>query len=295
MFYGHPGNNSVPYGLFTGTLQNDPGNLVKFNSHLFVGDTLDGGASMWMRKVHTDGTTAKRYKGHMEKREGQNIEEVPFDWPPSSSLTGYEKKLEDALPIRCKCKGVDLVIHRGKYGDTKPEELPWFVDQKTHKYSTGLCVCDSCRLFGGIDAAPWTFAELSHISFPDNIAKEGKEFPKDILELKKLVGDGDSALGTLKYYTSSAGVQRYFCSNCSASVFYACDSRLNMVDVAVGLLEASDGARAEGLCAWSYGWVDNASDVQGGWREAWVNSVLQEGQQYRDDRGYPVLSENEVS
>lgn len=279
MFFGHPGDYSAPYGLFTGTLQNDPGNLVVFKYHMFVGDTKDGGASSWMKRVHTDGSPAKRYKEHMEKKEGREIEKVPADWPPSSSLTGYKKKLEDAIPIRCKCKGVDLVLNRAKYED----DSRWFFDRHSGKYVAGLCVCDSCRLFAGIDAFPWTFAELSHISFP-----EGKALPKDMAGLKELVDAGEPALGTLKRYESSSGVHRYFCSNCSATIFFFEDKRPAVVDIAIGALEASDGARAEGFLAWRFSKVTYAQDTKGGWREAFVNNVEKEMREFAKERGYPM-------
>jgi hypothetical protein len=285
MFFGHPEDPDAALGVMTGTLENEPGDVVKILRHIFVGDTVDGGSTVWLRKPNADGTEAKRYK----ERDGEGVEALPFDWPPSSSLTGYEKKLEDAVPIRCKCKGVDLVLHRGNYEGKTKKELPWFIDEKTHKPIADLCVCDSCRLFAGSDLFAWTFADMSNVSFPDTKAAEGKAFPKDTAGLRALVDAKDPAVGTLKYYASSPGVQRYFCGTCSASIFYAADDRSYMVDVAMGALEASDGARAEGFVAWKYGKLDFTEDVKGGWREGLVNRVRKESTQYREDRGYPKI------
>jgi hypothetical protein len=130
----------------------------------------------------------------------------------------------------------------------------------------------------------WTFAEIKNISFGD----DKDAFPTSGLELKKLVDTKDPAFGTLAYYSSSADVQRYFCSNCSACIFYAVDDRPNLFDIAVGVLEASDGARAEDLLSWPYGApITFREDGDGGWREKLFDSVEKHAENYRIARGYP--------
>ena len=54
----------------------------------------------------------------------------------------------------------------------------------------------------------------------------------------------------LAEYRSSEGVRRYFCSKCSATVFWCCDVRPDLIDVSVGLLDAEEGARAESWLEW---------------------------------------------
>ncbi|KAK1573327.1 uncharacterized protein LY79DRAFT_568849 [Colletotrichum navitas] len=78
---------------------------------------------------------------------------------------------------------------------------------------------------------------------------------------------------TLAVYNSSTDVERYSCSTCFADVFYAVHDREDMIDIAIGLLDHPDGARAEGLLAWSYGKVGWEADVAGGWRDELVGSV----------------------
>ena len=60
-------------------------------------------------------------------------------------------------------------------------------------------------------------------------------------------------------YVSSPGVTRTFCSQCGANVFWHGDEdtfgRKHLVDVAVGLLDAPSGARAEEMLAWWTGRV----------------------------------------
>lgn len=50
----------------------------------------------------------------------------------------------------------------------------------------------------------------------------------------------DLAMRSLKKYSSSVGVQRYFCERCGATVFVAKDKQ-NWIDIAAGLLSAEEG------------------------------------------------------
>jgi hypothetical protein len=282
MFFAITRDNDYHLGAFIGTLTNESQALVKFDNHIFVHDTLDGGASVWLRH-NADGSGIKRFKFRVEHNESG---ELPQDWPPADGITGYDAKKEDSVPIRCKCKGVDLVLHRGDYSDKKDDELPFNIDPKTHKLLAGFCGCDSCRLQSGIDVFNWTFAEIRHISFSNS--NSNKTFPKSSQELKELVDAKDSALGTLRYFSSSKDVERYFCSNCSACVFYTVGDRPELIDVAIGVLEASDGARAEGLLSWPYGGrISYREDGDGGWREKLFDNVEKDAEDYRIARGYP--------
>lgn len=280
MFYDK--EDKAAFGVLTGVLTNEPVNLVKIARQIYVQDTIDGGASIWLQdKLH--GSDTKCYLLDPER----NPESVPEKWPPASDLTGYETKKEDAVPMRCKCKGVDLVLHRGDYSNVKDEDLPFNTDPKTHKFIGGFCGCDSCRLQSGIDVFNWTFSEMKNIAF----GASDKPFPTSAPELKDLVDVHDPAIGTLTYYASSPGIQRYFCSTCSACIFYASDTRPTVIDVAMGLLEASDGARAEGLLSWPYGKrISFREDGDGGWREKLFDQVEKNAEEYRIARGYPKNS-----
>jgi hypothetical protein len=115
-------------GVFTGALKNHDVDLVKIVDHIFVSDTIDGGATMWLQKPNADGSKVPRFK------ERSNTEQYPYDWPPTSIFTGYEKQTEDiSIPVRCHCKGVNFLLYRGNYEGKVKEELPWFIDPKTHK------------------------------------------------------------------------------------------------------------------------------------------------------------------
>ncbi|KAK2615468.1 hypothetical protein N8I77_002219 [Diaporthe amygdali] len=279
------------YGVLTGTLSNDgPDGLVKVEDHMFVGDTKDGGASLWMRNLNGDGVGIRRWLGRTSESE-----EVPLDWPGASTLATEVKSEVAEIPMRCHCGGVDLVFQRQKAEEEfmakAKSDLPWFVDPANRKLMGSVDPCDSCRLSSGVDFWAWSFVFLRHIGFPSKTGG-GISFPADTKKLKAAVltqgPDRNPRLGTLSFYSSSEDVQRYFCSCCSASVFYAVDDRPDLVDVAVGLLDAADGARAESLLSWGmvrtlpkFVWRD---DMINGWRKQWLESVESEAEAHRRNR-----------
>lgn len=279
IFWVYPKEPEKFLGVLTGVLRNENENLIKFVEQMFLDDTIDGGASIWFRHPNQDGSEAKRFKLGAG-------EEVPQDWPDAAALTGYEAKKEDAVPVRCKCKGVDFVLHRDTLERKDGEEPPSRIDPKTGKFQADLCPCDSCRLQSGIDIFSWTFSDMRNISF--NESNTDEKFPETSGRLKELVDAKIPAVGSLTYYNSSPGVYRFFCGTCSACVFYAADSRPKIVDIAVGLLDASDGARAEGLLSWSYGAeMDDRQDGDGGWRKELFDHVEKDGEDFRVGKGYP--------
>ncbi|OJD40374.1 uncharacterized protein BKCO1_1000535 [Diplodia corticola] len=261
-------------GTFSGPLKTMEAHPIRLARHIWVEDTVDGGASVWLRRPNADGKEIPRYRG----RDG----EISWDWPQAS--TGREEKQgQKFIPVRCHCKGINICMHRGNYDGKKREDLPWFIDPRTDKPVADFDVCDSCRLHFGNEIVHWTFVDLTNIS-----TAGGTAFPKTTAELKAAVDAGDHVVGTLAYYQSSPDVQRYFCKVCSSSAFYACDDRPETVDLAVGLLDAPDGARAEGFLSWLYGdrpaWVD---DNKGGWREGLVKRAQAEAEEFRITREYP--------
>jgi hypothetical protein len=283
----------VTTGVFTGTLANIPhGNLIRVTDHIFVGDTVDGGASVWLRRPNADGRPARRWQAG----KGTSAQ-LPYDWPttsPPPSSAPPQGPLE--MPIWCKCRGIDLVLRldRSSFPDSEP--LPFFVDPESKKLLAGCDPCDSCRLASGIDIFNWTFASLEHIGFASSaggpVAGSGK-FPRTATELIDAVSkrdDRDPRLGTLTFYESSPGVQQYFCERCSATAFYACEDRQSLVDVAVGLLEGPSGAaRAEEALSWALGGkMGHRADVMGGWRQGLVESVEKGGENWRVEKGLGV-------
>jgi hypothetical protein len=278
------------YGVMTGALSNDgPDGLVRIENHVYVGDTKDGGMSMFMRKPNGDGVEARRWMGLTSKSD-----QVAFDWPVGMRPGSEVQNKPAEIPVRCHCGGVDLVFQRAKaeeeFSGKAKSALPWFVHPETKKLMASIDPCDSCRISSGVEFWTWTFVLLAHIGFPSKTGSNNSSFPKDTKELKAAVSkkgpDRDPRLGTLEYFASSEDVQRYFCSRCSASVFYAVDDRPELVDLAVGLLDSEDGARAESLLCWSmvktlpkFVWRD---DMLNGWRKPWLESVEAEAEAHRN-------------
>jgi hypothetical protein len=280
MFFADRKDKDRLLGVFSGVLANLDVDLIEFDNHIFVDDTKDGGASVWLRH-NANGSEIKRFKLDDHRNDP---EELPIDWQPEGRLSGYEKKTDAAVPIRCKCKGIDFILQPGDYTRVDPAKLPFHIDPVTHKSLAGFCGCDSCRLQCGVDVMHWTYAEMKHLSF----SKGSNSFPTNASALKKLVDAQDPALGTLAYYSSREDVERYFCSNCSACVFYTNALRPEIIDLAIGLLEAEDGARAESLLSWTYGArIGHHEDAEGGWRGKLFESIEKDAEEYRIQRKYP--------
>jgi hypothetical protein len=272
--------------VFTGVLQKLT-NLIQYVSHAHVADTIDGGASMWLRNPGPTGILAPRWKGKREESE-----KLPAEWPGTSMLP---EALSDPSPvrvsIRCHCGGVRSKLQPldSEFRKKSPTELPWFVDPRSLKCSASLCACNSCRLFSGNDISCWTFAFFSQVSYSIDYGQPRTRFRESVSELKAaaLSTEKHPSISTLKFYNSSEDVERYFCSKCSASMLYAVHDRADLVDIAMGVVDSPHGARAEGLTSWAFGFVGMKGDEKGGYREELVNSIEKEGEAWRVQRAYP--------
>ncbi|TGJ79321.1 hypothetical protein E0Z10_g9443 [Xylaria hypoxylon] len=276
-------DGSARYGVQTGLLTNvDAPNLINIGNHVFVGDTLDGGATPWLCDANSDGTRPRLWRGH---RGTEEYSSTTHYWP------AVDSSLPEEIPVRCHCGGVDLVLRQpiAAFAAKKRSELPWFVDPASNKLLGGFDACDSCRLSSGSDIFHWTFVLLRHLAFPAKSGQTQTGFPESSTELKNAIAatDRDPRLGTLTFYESSPDVQRYFCSRCSACVFYAADSRPELVDLAIGLLDSKNGSRVEELVSWDFGgkmvW---RQDVADGWREPFIENVEAAADRWRIERGY---------
>ncbi|KAJ4983521.1 DUF636 domain-containing protein [Stagonosporopsis vannaccii] len=272
-----------PLSVHTGTLVNDEVMPFKFTKQTFVDDTIDGGASVWLQHANGDESECGRFKMRAADSAGEEV--VPDDWPSAETLTGFEKQTGESVAICCKCRGVDLVLKRGNYEGIATDQLPWNVDPDTHKLLTVLCGCDSCRLQGGIDVWYWAFVSMEHLS----AARTDAPFPTSKQGLKESIDRKDPVTGSLAYYTSTtkAGVIRFFCSTCSATVFFGEDGHPRSLDLSVGLLDAPEGARAEGFLSWAFGEIDFEQDADGGWRAHHFDALKKDSENWRVTRGYP--------
>ena len=216
--------------------------------HIFVKDTKDGGMSSWLPSV--------------EGWEGFRSQSKPVD--PNHPLVEPSevdgKRTETELPAYCQCKKLEFKITRpnekssklrGPFADllapyvsNDPEiiqnkdDIKWWLRRQGTKYLAGTCACNSCRTNSGCDIQAWTFIPRVNLFRPD-----GSPLEIETIE-------------SLKEYNSSPGVHRYFCDTCGATVFWCCDSRPDLIDVSVGLLDAEEGSRAESWLQW---WTNRIS------------------------------------
>ncbi|KAF2703068.1 hypothetical protein K504DRAFT_474304 [Pleomassaria siparia CBS 279.74] len=229
--YNHDGH----FEAATGTLQmKDKGGIVDYRAHIWIEDTLDGGASPFI--THVNGTKLGRFL----QEPGQS-EEVPLSWTwPSRNTIKTERTY-----AHCHCKGVELYIsppnesskaaesgfahlliphHTGPWEN--PTNHPWWLPRHD-RFLAGTCACISCRQSSGFDLTFWAFIPAVNIT-------QDSSGTISFLEI--------TVLGT-------------FCNICGADIFWDGDWRQGLIDVAVGLLDAPSGARAEELLAWWSGRV----------------------------------------
>lgn len=250
-------------GVYTPVLKDIGIELVQMARHIWVTDTLDGGASVWLRKPNEDGLEVPR--NHLRDQR------LPWDWP-GHPPTKPEEPEQGSLPIWCHCRGVQFRLNNGHYSKRRVEDLPAFVDGETRKLMVTFDVGRSGRLHQGSEISNWALAEMANLSQAD-----GGRFPSTAQELMESVESGDPRIGSLACYRSSPGVQHYFCRSCSAAVFYAVDSIPDPMGVAVGVLESSNGARAENFLTWGLKGTDvSGMGDAGPWRAGLAKRVEKE-------------------
>lgn len=235
-------DGAVYWDLMTGTFDQADG-VFDVRAHISIEDTLDGGFSDYLGRI----------KDEPVERWGRNLlqgEQLP-QWWQSPTIPKVEPLPSDRLHAHCKCGGVNFWIARpsarsglGTAGwpdalipfnsdAPPPPDEAWWVRDGGKKFLGGFCACDSCRLAAGMEWVEWAFVPTVDISLD---AEGNTPF-----SLKS---------GTLKAYRSSKRATRYFCETCGANVFWNGDERPQVIDVAVGLLNAVEGSRAESWLAW---------------------------------------------
>lgn len=240
------GQATVEWGLSTGTLELADGPFA-IMGHEHVQDTLDGGFAEFLPTISNK---------HIPCWSGQHAEGQPLSLPwmvrdraePSHSEGG-------GLKAYCKCGGVAFWIARPSQrsadaakGTADASSGPgldawWLYDNRT-KYRASVCGCNSCRLASGMDWVEWAFVPTVDI-FMDAECKEPLKLDA----------------GTLVSYRSSEDVKRYFCSVCGAMVFYDAEDRQYLKDIAVGLFDSPEGARAESWFWWTTGPLSSRQEI----------------------------------
>ncbi|EME88481.1 uncharacterized protein MYCFIDRAFT_119849, partial [Pseudocercospora fijiensis CIRAD86] len=229
-------NSQVTWDIATGTVEKLD-NVVEWQGHEHLQDTLDGGFSDMLTEV--DGKVLPRWPAHF----GQG-EELPLRWQ-SPSRPKIQSSPNDKLHAHCKCGGVELYISRPSARSAVAKKAWPELPISQTKFLGGLCACNSCRLATGMEFIPWAFVPLVDLSLD---AAGEIPFPNDC------------QFGTIKYYNSSEGCHRFFCKVCGATCFWDGDDRKYIKDIAIGLLDAPEGTRAESWLGWrtnNYGYRDD--------------------------------------
>ena len=222
--------------------------VVELKRHVFIEDTIDGGSSDWILGASLDRGAAQ----------AGELTTSQYD------STGRENVIPSArLHAHCSCGGINMYIARPSSSSEKtcappPDVLApadcghaklsadeaWWLRAEKTKFLGGLCACNSCRLVTGFELIGWAYIPTSDISLdPEGQIPFSREF------------------GTLKAYRSSDDATRRFCSVCGATVFFDGDVRPGVVDVAVGLLDAPEGARAGSWLEWATERVSHRKDA----------------------------------
>ncbi|CAG9955046.1 unnamed protein product [Clonostachys rosea f. rosea IK726] len=162
----------------------------------------------------------------------------PHDDPSSETLVPkleHDANGQERLRAECHCGGVSFTIGRPTKEVLEDAQLKDFVSPLDQtKWMALYDACDDCRLLNGTHLVGWTFIPLSTCN------------PPIMRDLK---------IGTAKTYQSSPNVLRSFCGTCGATVFFTCEERCptggeSVVDLATGILRATEGSMAEKWLTW---------------------------------------------
>ena len=203
--------------------------VFQIKSHVFTESALGGGLNDWLPRI------GDREMKIWNPKDGSGA--------PAKSSPVYGTDGEERLRAECHCGGVSFTIPRPNEEVLNDPAMKGFVSptDKT-KWIAALDACDDCRLVSGSHLLAWTFIPLDQC--------EPKIKP-------------DLLIGTSKTFTSSPDVLRSFCGTCGATVFYSSsgpNGRGNIADLAVGILRAPEGVKAERWLTWRTGriaWVDS--------------------------------------
>lgn len=242
-------------------------NVLDIESNEWICDAADGGMAPFFAQM--GGRDVPCYN---VDRKSERLDTI--------ALNGLIKNADSPLPIpegetlkaECRCGGVSLRLERAKPEDTEVSKLDRFIPKDADGRPTGrhmafCCVCRYCRLQSGVSLTPWVYIPPIQVVNPHTnqpVAQHHEAGTDSGREANKGL--------SLKHYWSSADACRSFCSTCGASVFYSCDSRQDIVNVAAGLLRAEEGPMARRWLSWQWGrtawWKDGTTqkDVMEAWQ-----------------------------
>ncbi|KFY21675.1 hypothetical protein V493_07208 [Pseudogymnoascus sp. VKM F-4281 (FW-2241)] len=232
-----------------------PLDIFRLSRHINVGQTGDGGLSIWMR-ARDDDTIIPTDMPLQSKTNHSVVNYAPLSPTPlTANLSSSQITNGDILDASCSCGTIKFHVTRPTYRSTLPksqfpdlmipyhttsDEIPNPSDKKWwirgNLYLAGTCACTSCRRCSGFDIQSWAFIPRANIFMHHS----DKVLDLDFSNLPE---------GLLRSYNSSPGVAREFCPGCGATVFWHNTDRPELIDVSVGLFNAK-GARAEDWLEW---------------------------------------------
>lgn len=228
--------------------------VIQFKGHIYVKDTVDGGSADFITQhagnpLSIHGT-------------GSDSQELAPGWRNTSEPQSVDQHAR--LHAHCACSGISFYIARPSTtssdtaaphpdvlvpSDSGPpnshENETWWLRAYKNKFLGGMCVCDSCRLVTGFEFVQWAFVPTSDITLD----------PAGKIPFSR-------SFGSLASYRSSDKATRHFCKDCGATVFWDGDIRPGLIDVAVGLLDAPEGSRAESWLEWATEKVSFREDAE---------------------------------
>lgn len=236
-------NETEDLAICTGILT-DPKGTVDFQIQCCALETGDGGASVWLDLRKQDLCPITKGLKSIEQQAMSPPREEPFTQAFCRCRSiRFQIAHPSVASISPSSPYSDLIVPYHSGPSTNPADEKWWLRANGTRYFAGTCACRSCRLASGNDIQAWAFV------------------PK--VDIRKLDGEPfDFSLPQLKQYESSKGVYRRFCSGCGATVFWHDEERPELIDVAVGLLDAGGGARAEELLEWATERVSFQEDAQ---------------------------------
>ncbi|KAK7993745.1 hypothetical protein PG989_007126 [Apiospora arundinis] len=235
-----------------------------FGGHGFPKSAPGGGLLDWV--LEPDATAATL----QEKYIWFSPEDKDF---PTSAQPEFAADGTERLRAECCCGGVSFTVPRPSQavvddpymGGYVVPSLPAPNDPTTtttakKKWKALLDLCRDCGRLSGASVVPWMLV------------------PRVVVE-PALPPDLQGAFGTLKTYKSSEPNTRGFCGVCGASVFIATKRReptagQAIVNVAMGLLRAPEGVRAEDWVVWRAGAPAWAEDAKG-WDEEFTVALVE--------------------
>lgn len=259
----------------------DPRDL-RCTRHINVNTTIDGGLAPWIA-----GLTGSHSPSEYPRPQNSNNKE---EEPEETLSTSPAASSSENLQAHCQCGTVRFHITRPDDSSRVPhsglpdliipfrseapeienkEDRKWWLRPEgaarpTH-YMAGTCACKSCRLISGFEIQTWAFVPRSNIIFHLRADSEPRMNSDDAVGVELMALDfATLPTNILRSYESSPGVLRESCVQCGATVFWHDKWRPDLIDVSVGLLDAPEGARAEGWLEWWKDRVSFAEDVDNG-------------------------------